>query len=486
MDKDVAISVKNVTMSFNLNKEKVDNLKEYAIKLLTRRLEYKKFNALKDISFEVKKGERLAILGFNGAGKSTLLKTIVGVYKPTTGTVERSGVIAPLLELGAGFDPNYSGKENIYLYGAILGYSREYIDSKYKEIVSFSELGHFINVPLKNYSSGMKARLGFSIATAVQPDVLILDEVLSVGDAKFREKSLKKVQGMFDSGVTVLFVSHNISQVKRICDKAILLNHGKIIAKGDVNDVSALYESLTKLDRNNKKLLNREISKFKIAQRKKQLANEAKSGASYDADEVAMPIVAEATVPKPPVKQYPLQREKGEIKEKAAAKPVEQAAEKPIQKPVEIAAEKPVEKPAEVVAEKVTEKPVEKPKVSAEVQTAEQIVAETVKASSEKKSATDKNQSQIYVPMDYFRKESTAKPSNTFVDVFSSSQTASTNNTVENDTVEEEAPKPQSRASIQFANMQNRIIQPNDRPPVKRSAGMGRDELDEIIKNFSR
>lgn len=192
MDKDVAISVKNVSMSFNLNKEKVDNLKEYAIKLLTRKLEYKKFDALKNISFEVKKGEHLAILGFNGAGKSTLLKTIVGVYKPTKGKVEKCGVVAPLLELGAGFDPNYSGKENIFLYGAILGYSREYIEKKYKEIVDFSELGNFINVPLKNYSSGMKARLGFSIATAVEPDVLILDEVLSVGDAKFREKALKK------------------------------------------------------------------------------------------------------------------------------------------------------------------------------------------------------------------------------------------------------------------------------------------------------
>lgn len=246
MRDDVAISVQNVTMSFNLNKEKVDNLKEYVIKLITRKLEYKKFDALKDISFEVKKGEHLAILGFNGAGKSTLLKTIVGVYKPTSGKVEKQGVIAPLLELGAGFDPNYSGKENIFLYGAILGYSREYIQSKYDEIVEFSELGHFINVPLKNYSSGMKARLGFSIATAVDPDVLILDEVLSVGDAKFRTKSLKKVQSMFENGVTVLFVSHSIEQVKAICDKAILLNHGEIIAQGDVDEVSDIYEEMTR------------------------------------------------------------------------------------------------------------------------------------------------------------------------------------------------------------------------------------------------
>lgn len=252
MRDDVAISVQNVTMSFQLNKEKVDNLKEYVIKLITHKLEYKKFHALNNITFDVKKGEHLAILGFNGAGKSTLLKAIVGVYKPTTGKIEKCGVIAPLLELGAGFDPNYSGKENIFLYGAILGYSREYIESKYDEIVEFSELGNFINVPLKNYSSGMKARLGFSIATAVEPDVLILDEVLSVGDAKFRTKSLKKVQSMFEKGVTVLFVSHSIDQVKAICDTAILLDHGNIIAQGDVDTVSNIYDEMTRDVRNSK------------------------------------------------------------------------------------------------------------------------------------------------------------------------------------------------------------------------------------------
>lgn len=246
MDKDVAISVKNVTMSFNLNKEKVDNLKEYVIKLITKKLEYKKFYALNDVSFEVKKGEHLAIMGLNGAGKSTLLKTIVGVYKPVQGTVETQGVIAPLLELGAGFDPNYTGEENIYLYGAILGYDRNYIKSKFDEIVEFSELGKFIKVPVKNYSSGMRARLGFSIATAVEPDVLILDEVLSVGDAGFKKKSLAKIQSLFESGVTVLFVSHSIDQVKSICDKAILLEHGKIIAQGSVDEVIPVYEEKTK------------------------------------------------------------------------------------------------------------------------------------------------------------------------------------------------------------------------------------------------
>lgn len=246
MDKDTAISIKNVNMTFNLSKEKVDNLKEYVIRLITHRLEYKKFYALKDINIEVKKGEHLAILGLNGAGKSTLLKTIVGVYKPSEGTIEKSGVIAPLLELGAGFDPNYSGKENIYLYGAILGYDRHYIDSKYDEIVEFSELGHFIDVPVKNYSSGMRSRLGFSIATAVDPDILILDEVLSVGDAGFKKKSLAKVKSMFESGVTVLFVSHSIEQVKAICDKAILLEKGRIIAQGTTEEVIPVYEEKIK------------------------------------------------------------------------------------------------------------------------------------------------------------------------------------------------------------------------------------------------
>lgn len=245
MENDVVVSVQNVDMAFNLNKEKVDNLKEYFIKLVTHKLEYKKFYGLKDVSFEIKKGEHLAILGLNGAGKSTLLKTIVGVYKPSSGHVETKGVIAPLLELGAGFDPNYSGRENIYLYGAIMGYDRAFIDKKYDEIVEFSELGNFIEVPVKNYSSGMKARLGFSIATAVEPDILILDEVLSVGDAGFRRKSLAKVKSLFETGVTVLFVSHNIEQVKSICDKAILLEHGKIIAQGDVADVIPVYEEKT-------------------------------------------------------------------------------------------------------------------------------------------------------------------------------------------------------------------------------------------------
>lgn len=241
---EVVVSVENVSILFNLNKEKVDNLKEYVIKILKRQINFTEFWALRDISFTVNKGERLGVLGFNGAGKSTLLKTVAGVLKPTKGSVHVEGIIAPMIELGAGFDSNYTGKENIFLYGATMGYSRKYIEERYDEIVAFSELEKFIDVPIKNYSSGMRARLGFSIATAVEPEVLILDEVLSVGDAKFRNKSEKKIVDMFEKGITVLFVSHNTDQVRRICDKAIILDKGKIIANGEVNEVCDIYDDL--------------------------------------------------------------------------------------------------------------------------------------------------------------------------------------------------------------------------------------------------
>ena len=240
---DVALRVNDVSICFNLSKEKFDNFKELFInKLKGEKLRFNEFWALKDVSFELKKGERLGILGLNGAGKSTLLKVIAGVYKPTKGSVQRYGHMAPMIELGAGFDPNYTGRENIFLYGSVLGFSKEYLMSKYDEILEFSELGEFIDVPIKNYSSGMKARLGFSIATVVEPEILILDEVLSVGDAKFRKKCEKKMKKMFDHGVTVLFVSHSLAQVKRLCNKAIILEHGQLIAKGDIDDVVEIYE----------------------------------------------------------------------------------------------------------------------------------------------------------------------------------------------------------------------------------------------------
>ena len=236
-----AIEVDNVSMKFNLSREKVDSLKDYIFKTIKREIQYNEFWALKNVSFSVEKGDRVGILGLNGAGKSTLLKVISGVFKPTEGHVDKHGKMVPLLELGAGFDPQYTGKENIYLYGAMLGYTKKFIDSKYDEIVEFSELQKFMDVPVKNYSSGMKSRLGFSIATVVEPKILILDEVLSVGDAKFRKKSEKKIMSMFDSGVTVLFVSHSLEQVRRLCNKAMILEKGKLIAYGDIDPISEQY-----------------------------------------------------------------------------------------------------------------------------------------------------------------------------------------------------------------------------------------------------
>lgn len=244
----VALKVDHVSMRFNLSKEKIDSLKDYILKSLKREVSYDEFWALQDVSFELKKGDRLGILGMNGAGKSTLLKVIAGVFKPTRGHVERHGRIVPLLELGAGFDLQYTGRENIYLYGAVLGYSKEFIDSKFDEIVKFSGLAKFIDVPLKNYSSGMKTRLGFSIATVVEPEILILDEVLSVGDAKFRKKSENKIMSMFDQGVTVLFVSHSLAQVRRLCNKAMILDHGQLKAIGDIDEISEMYEKMLEED----------------------------------------------------------------------------------------------------------------------------------------------------------------------------------------------------------------------------------------------
>ncbi|WP_092559034.1 ABC transporter ATP-binding protein [Anaeromicropila populeti] len=233
-------------MRYNISSQKVDNLKEYFIKFVKKEIMYNEYTALDHVSFQLEKGDRLGILGLNGAGKSTLLKVIAGVQKPTEGSVSVAGRIVPLLELGAGFEKQYTGAENIYLYGTVLGYSREFIKEKYEEIIEFSELGDFINVPVKNYSSGMKSRLGFAIATVVEPDILILDEVLAVGDAKFKKKCEAKIQGMFDRGITVLFVSHSLQQVQRICNKGILLEKGRLIASGMIDEVAALYEEKTK------------------------------------------------------------------------------------------------------------------------------------------------------------------------------------------------------------------------------------------------
>ena len=243
----VSIELRHVSLSFKIGNDKIDNLKEYVIRTLNRTKEKKTiFKATDDVSFKIYKGEKIGIIGFNGAGKSTLLKIISGVYTPDEGEVIINGNIAPLLSLGAGFDKNYSGRENIFLNGAILGYDEEFLKSKYDEILEFSELGEFINLPVKNYSSGMLSKLGFSIATIVDPDILILDEVLGVGDINFKKKSKEKIKSLMESNTTVLLVSHSIKEIRNICDKAIWIDKGKVEDIGEVNSVCDKYEEAAK------------------------------------------------------------------------------------------------------------------------------------------------------------------------------------------------------------------------------------------------
>ncbi|RGY96550.1 ABC transporter ATP-binding protein [Clostridium sp. AM58-1XD] len=240
-ENDCMIKVTDATVRFNMASEKIDNLKEYFVKLVKKELMFQEFLALKDVSFEVKRGEAWGLVGTNGSGKSTLLKLICGILKPYRGNVEIHGNIAPLIELGAGFDGELTATENIYLNGAVLGYSREFMDSHYDEIVEFAELQDFMNMPIKNYSSGMAARLGFAIATIVRPEILIVDEVLAVGDIAFQEKCQKRMQEMLAGGTTLLFVSHAIKSVQEICDHAIWLNKGQVMMKGEVENVCQAY-----------------------------------------------------------------------------------------------------------------------------------------------------------------------------------------------------------------------------------------------------
>ena len=235
------IEVKNVSMKFRMSDEPLNSLKEIFTMFLRGKLTYKEFLAMNDISFSVEKGETLGLIGNNGAGKSTTLKVISGILKPTTGTVITRGNIVPMLELGAGFDLELTGKENIYLNGAILGYSKEYLESKYDEIVAFSELGEFIDMAIRNYSSGMMARLAFSIASVVQPEILIVDEILAVGDANFQKKSRARMMELMNGGATVLFVSHDIEQIKEMCDKVIWLDHGKVLMYGETEEICNEY-----------------------------------------------------------------------------------------------------------------------------------------------------------------------------------------------------------------------------------------------------
>lgn len=238
------IKVENVSMKFNLGIE-ATSFKETFISLFDKKKKINKKNnefwALKDVSFHIKKGEVIGIIGPNGAGKSTLLKVISGVMKPTKGSVETHGVISPMIELGAGFDPELTARENIYLNGAILGYSRKFLDEKFEEIVEFSELRDFLEVPVKNFSSGMTAKLAFSIATVVNPEILIVDEILSVGDIKFQEKSKNKMMSMINGGTTVLFVSHSLESIKSLCNRVVWIDHGQVVKIGDTKELCDEY-----------------------------------------------------------------------------------------------------------------------------------------------------------------------------------------------------------------------------------------------------
>lgn len=236
------VSVQNVSMVFNLATEKVDTLKEYVLKLAKHELMMQKFYALQDINLEIKRGESVALIGVNGSGKSTLLKVIAGVLHPTVGSVRVAGSIAPMIELGAGFDPELTARENIFLNGAVLGHDHKFMEMHFQNIIDFAELWDFIDVPVKNFSSGMVARLGFAIATEVKADVLIVDEVLSVGDFRFQEKCKKRMEEMMSGGTTLLFVSHSTEQVRQLCSKAVWLDRGKIRQIGNVDVVCSAYE----------------------------------------------------------------------------------------------------------------------------------------------------------------------------------------------------------------------------------------------------
>lgn len=241
MEKDAIVTVDHVSMKFNLSSEKFDSFKEYVIKSIKRQVSYDEFWALKDISFEVKRGQSLGLVGLNGSGKSTMLKIIAGVLKPTKGRVSVQGNMAPLIELGAGFDMDLTARENVFLNGALLGYNRAQMEGQYEDIVKFSELGEFMNVPVKNFSSGMVSRLAFAIATIGVPDILICDEVLSVGDFRFQEKCEERIGNMKEKGTTILFVSHSLTQVEKICDKIVWLEKGHLKRFGDAQEICRIY-----------------------------------------------------------------------------------------------------------------------------------------------------------------------------------------------------------------------------------------------------
>lgn len=246
-ENNTAIFLDGVSVNYRLPSESIKTFKEYVIRLVQGKIKHKTFAALKQIDLDVKKGEIFGIIGRNGAGKSTLLKVISKVLIPTEGRVWIKGIISPLLQLGAGFHPELTGRENIYLNATLLGHKRSAVEEKLQEIIDFAEIGSFIEAPLRTYSSGMQARLGFAVATAWHPDILILDEVLSVGDSAFQEKCFRRMTGFRDSGSTVLMVSHSIDQIQNNCQRAMWLDQGEIKAMGNAEDVSHAYQNFMSL-----------------------------------------------------------------------------------------------------------------------------------------------------------------------------------------------------------------------------------------------
>jgi len=242
------VEINNATMVFNMSKERIDSIKEYIIKLCKRELFFTEFKAVNDVSFDIEKGQVMGILGLNGSGKSTLLKMIAGIYKPTYGSIDVNGLIAPLIELGAGFDFDLTARENIYLNGSILGHSKKFIDEVFEDIVEFTELREFLDVPMKNYSSGMVARIGFAVATLVKPDILIADEILSVGDFLFQEKCEKRIQHLMGQGTTVIIVSHDINQIERLCTKVAWIDKGHLKMIGNTKTVCNEYKNIESKD----------------------------------------------------------------------------------------------------------------------------------------------------------------------------------------------------------------------------------------------
>ena len=241
MENDIKIDINNVTIRFNLANQKVDNLKEYVIKMVKKELMFQEFLAVKNVSFQVRAGEAWGIIGRNGSGKSTLLKAVSGIIKPYRGSIRVNGSVAPLIELGAGFDSNMTARENIYLNGCVLGHTEKYMKEHFDEIVDFAELWDFLDSPIKNYSSGMKARLGFAVATMVRPEILIVDEILSVGDYQFRKKCETRMNEMLGGGTTLLYVSHSMEEVKRLCDHAVWMEKGEAVMIGEAGEVCEAY-----------------------------------------------------------------------------------------------------------------------------------------------------------------------------------------------------------------------------------------------------